>query len=46
MRRLLGDAHIARDHRIKDGAEMAADIGRNLIAEIVALVIHGQHDPV
>ena len=45
VRRRLGHPHVARDHRVVDLlAEMPAHIGGDLLAEIVAAVVHGQHD--
>ena len=39
----LGQADIARDHRIEDlVAEMPADIGRDHVAQIVSPVVHRQ----
>ena len=43
VRRRLRDAHVARDHRLVNlVAEMAAHIAGDLLAEIVAAVVHRQ----
>uniref|UniRef100_A0A183BUV4 LigA n=1 Tax=Globodera pallida TaxID=36090 RepID=A0A183BUV4_GLOPA len=44
MARRLGEADIARDHRVEyDPAEHGADIVRHLIGQAIAAIIHGEH---
>ena len=47
VRRRLRHAHVARDDRLVDRvAHVGAHVGDHLAGQVVAAVVHGQHDAV